>query len=263
MVATLRAHLGLAALLVVFGCASDSDGEASAPDDAVPAPTSPQLAGALALLDDFEADVAGGTPARWQAVSLGDQQPTHWAVVAIDGGHALRATAEGAASGLALRVGGGGSQLRWRWRVEQRADATADERTRAGDDFAARVLVTFASRPGSTLLDAAQDAAARLAGHEAPPAAAIAYVFARELPSGESFSSPYTERVSTLVVRGRDDATGCWYAERRDLAADFERLFGGPMPPVTGVQLLTDSDDAGGTACALYDDLALEGVAAH
>jgi len=60
-----------------------------------------------------------------------------------------------------------------------------------------------------------------------------------------------------VVLRGTGAKTGQWYQEQRDITADFERLFGTPVSAPTGVQLLTDTDDAGGRACALYDDISL------
>jgi hypothetical protein len=247
----------LAALLAVSGCASENGAAALPPEldellDQEPGED-------RQLLADFEQADLELAPSGWEPVSLGDAAPTHWSVVEHDGGRVLRAEAKGGASGLALATTSERGALSWRWRVESRVTTLPDERTREGDDFAARVLVTFASRPGAGMADALQDAAARLAGHDELPAAALAYVFAQGLPAGTAFRSPYTERVATIVVRGAADSTGTWYRERRDLAADFEQHFGGPMPAITGIQLLTDSDDAGGTACTLYDDLALSG----
>jgi hypothetical protein len=248
----------LATLLALSGCASENGATASPPESEESLEQEP--AEDRQVLADFEQADLGAVPAGWEAIALGDAAPTRWSVVEHDGGRVLRAEAKDGASGLALPTATEHSVLTWRWRVESRATTLADERTREGDDFAARVLVTFASRPGAGMADALQDAAARLAGHDELPAAALAYVFARGLPMGTAFQSPYTERVTTLVVRGADDDTNTWYPERRDLAADFEQHFGGPMPAITGIQLLTDSDDAGGTACTLYDDLALVGT---
>jgi hypothetical protein len=250
--------LPLAALLALSGCASENGAAAPLPESDELLEQEPSEG--RQVLADFEQAALGAPPVGWEAVALGDAAPTHWSVVEHEGGRVLRAEATGGASGLALHTTTVRSLLAWRWRVDSRPTTLADERTREGDDFAARVMVTFASRPGAGMADALQDAAARLAGHDELPAAALAYVFARGLPAGTAFRSPYTERVTTLVVRGAEDGTGTWYRERRDLAADFERHFGGPMPAITGIQLLTDSDNAGGTACTLYDDLAFVGA---
>lgn len=255
------AVLLLALVLVACQGHSGAREEARPAPGSVPAPASEAgpvspPSGAL-LHEDFERGTPDGPPPDWTAVPLGDAPATRWTLVEEGGNRVLRGQADAAASGLARPLDGPAGSLSWRWRVEALADGPRDERSRAGDDFAARVLVTFASRPGAGLADSLQDAAARLAGHEQVPAAAVAYVIARDLPAGSHFVSPYTERVHTFVIRGADDDRQAWHRERRDLAADFLEAFGGPAPAVTGLQLLTDSDDAGGTACALYDDLLL------
>lgn len=248
---------------LLLGCASETD-----LDVAQPAPGPEHVAQvpeiAHTVLEDFESDAPGTRPSRWRSIELDKLSPTEWSVVEVEQGQALRAVADSAASGIALdfprelpeaSAPAVAAVLRWRWRVDAFADVGSDEQTRDGDDFAARVLVTFADRPGASLFDAMADAAASLAGHEQLPAAAIAYVFARDLQQGCEFTSPTTERVATVVLQGRGAETGRWYLEQRDLAADFERLFGTPVSAPTGVQLLTDTDDAGGRACALYDDI--------
>jgi hypothetical protein len=263
-------------LPLLAACASESDAtspDAFASPGAQGVPTGEHRPSeACTHMDDFESDSSGAAPSQWRTIELGAQADTLWSVVEVSGGQALQAVSESAASCLALSLpadpnsAGTAEQppsspawLHWRWRVDSLADVDTDERSRAGDDFAARVLVTFANRPGASLLDSMQDAAARLASHEELPAAAIAYVFARGLSTGTEFTSPYSERVATIVLRGRGAEIGRWYTEQRDVLADFERLFGKPISRPTGIQLLTDTDDAGGRACALYDDICLCG----
>lgn len=255
--------LSVLSSLLLCSCASEVDVSPEQPAPVEEAETTP---GTNILSEDFEGDATSGPPTRWTAIDLGKPSATAWSIVEVEQGQALRAIAETAASGVALEIpverspsseASPSTLLRWRWRVDALADVDSDEQSREGDDFAARVLVTFAERPGSSVFDAMADAAASLAGHDQVPAAAIAYVFARDLPPGCEFTSPATDRVATVVLRGQGDETGQWYQEQRDITADFERLFGTPISAPTGVQLLTDTDDAGGRACALYDDISL------
>ncbi len=218
-------------------------------------PVGPFQAGAAGLTD--------GIPSGWEAVRLpGVERETRYDVVAADTGAVLRAVAEGGASGLGCRVAlqpADFPHLTWRWNVQRLADVTADERSRGGDDFAARVVVAFdapaAGDAAPGLFARLRDAAAGALGAELPDAA-IAYVFARELPVGAEYRSPYTDRLAMVVVRSGPPAAGRWHVEQRDVAADYRRLFGREAPAVRGVQLMTDADNAGGSACALYADVA-------
>ncbi|MFT7462936.1 MAG: hypothetical protein ACI9EF_001278 [Pseudohongiellaceae bacterium] len=256
---------------LLLSCANEVDASLEQPapvnqSDPALAPALPAVAGTQILSEDFEADASSGPPTRWTVIDLGKPSATAWSIVEVEQGQALQAIAENAASGVSLELPARPDSetavavptlLRWRWRVDALADVDSDEQSREGDDFAARVLVTFAERPGSSMFDAMADAAASLAGHGQVPAAAIAYVFARDLPAGFEFTSPATERVATVVLRGQGAEIGQWYPEQRDVSADFERLFGTPISAPNGVQLLTDTDDAGGRACALYDDISM------
>ena len=258
-------------LSLLPGCASEGDASPGQPEpgeqhESAPVTPLPLAAGTDLLSEDFEAEATSGLPTRWTAIDLGKPSATVWSIVEVEQGQALQAVADTAASGVSFELPADPASaaevavptlLRWRWRVDALADVDSDEQSREGDDFAARVLVTFAERPGSSILDSMADAAASLAGHDRVPAAAIAYVFARDLPEASEFTSPATDRVATVVLRGREAETGRWYQEQRDISADFERLFGTPVAAPTGVQLLTDTDDAGGRACALYDDILL------
>lgn len=60
-----------------------------------------------------------------------------------------------------------------------------------------------------------------------------------------------------LVLDSGDAHAGQWRSVERDLAADFERLFGEPAPPVTGLALGADTDNTGGQVTAWFGDLEL------
>jgi len=71
----------------------------------------------------------------------------------------------------------------------------------------------------------------------------------------------YTERVRMLVLESGAARLGEWVEERRDVHADYRRAFGTEAPPITGVAIMTDTDDTGETATAWYGDIALQALA--
>jgi hypothetical protein len=140
--------------------------------------------------------------------------------------------------------------LSWRWKVDGAIDDSAiarpDGRIRGEkNDFAAKVGVQVQTRGR----DDAQE---------------VAYVWSRSLPVGtvlyQQWSIPLVFKVQAQrVVVMSGVGQGNWVEEKRDVRADFERLFPGKQAGrVLRVYLMTDSDDTGGQVSAAYAGLQFE-----
>ena len=88
----------------------------------------------------------------------------------------------------------------------------------------------------------------------------IQYVWDDHFPEGVYVESPYSKRVRILVVRsGRTANQDGWVAEKRDLVKDYEMLFGKqPRGSLLAIGLMSDSDNTGTVAEALYRHFAIE-----
>jgi hypothetical protein len=170
-------------------------------------------------------------------------RPTIYRVVTDSGLPVLHASSQKAHAGLVRRIdlaAPESARLRWSWKVRRSLDAAPDERSRAGDDFAARVFVVFETSffPLRTR--------------------AINYVWASREPAGAMFPSPYTANVAMCVVRSGDADAGRWCAESRDVLADYRRFFGRSPEKISAVAVLVDTDNTGSEAEAWFADLRLE-----
>jgi len=58
-----------------------------------------------------------------------------------------------------------------------------------------------------------------------------------------------------LAQRDASDPQGTWFNERRNVAMDFVRLHGVEVQQIDGVAIMTDSDNNGLSARALYGDI--------
>lgn len=175
-------------------------------------------------------------------------------------GGALHASADAAASGLMYRLEGDAAEtpvLRWRWRISRTLDK-GDARKKSGDDYAARVYVTFRYDPKKAGAGTRfkYGLAKRLYG-EYPPHAGINYIWANRLPRGESLQNAYTGRVWMIAVRSGGAEAGKWLSEERNILEDYRRLFGEDPPPISGVAVMTDSDNTGEKAEAWYAEIGL------
>jgi hypothetical protein len=131
------------------------------------------------------------------------------------------------------------ARLSWRWKIDGVLDTQVDERTRQGDDYAARVMVAFATDMWDS------------------DTRALAYVWARDLPVGARFPNPYRQRVKTIVLRNGADPAGGWRAEERDLLADYERAFGELPDRIGGIAFMADTDNTDTQVRSWLSDLRL------
>ncbi|MCR4295708.1 MAG: DUF3047 domain-containing protein [Elusimicrobia bacterium] len=215
----------------------------------------------IVLLSTAPALAPGGLPAGWEPLDfpkIPARTSYEWSAASA----AVHAVAAKSASGLIYRHQGPVAEapvLRWRWKIAGTLPK-GDARRKAGDDYAARVYITFKYEPARVgLATRLKYAAAKALRGEHPPHNAIAYVWANKLAAGEDAPNPYTSRVMMVAVRSGDDAAGEWRSEERDVLADYRRLFGAEPPPYAGIALMTDADDTGGSAEAWYANVTLSG----
>jgi hypothetical protein len=195
-------------------------------------------------------DEQGRLSARWRVVGLPQQKspPTRYAAVSVDGRAALQIDAESSYGPLVLEMAGQAAPrtLSWSWRMDL-PNPAADLRTKAGDDTAARVCLSFALPLDQVpFLERQLLRVARARSGEALPAATLCWVWGNDEAVPGLIDNPYSRRVRYLVLRGRGDGTGRWVDERRDVAADFRRAFGdesADVPPLVAVIVAADADN--------------------
>ena len=201
----------------------------------------------------------GALPDGWEPLNF-PKIPAHtrYRVVRDEGVWVLRADSAGAASGLIRRVSVDLARypiLRWRWRVENVLE-DGDVRHKSGDDYPARVYLTFDYDPDAvSLWDRVRYRTARALYGELP-AAALTYIWANRAPTGSIVDNPYAGPfVKMFVLESGADHAGRWRDAERNVLEDFRRAFGREPPLLNGVALMTDSDNTGGRATAFYGDL--------
>lgn len=165
---------------------------------------------------------------------------TEYRLLEEDGRVVVRATSRAAASGLVKEIEFDPEKyryLRWSWKIVDTVKG-GDERTKAGDDYAARVYVVF---PGFFFWQTR----------------AINYIWANGLPKGESIPNAFTANAMMVAVESGSALAGQWLQEERDIRADYKRLFGEDPPKAGAVAIMTDTDNTGESAVAWYGDISL------
>ena len=222
-------------------------------------PLTAAAAETLSLLPSSPELDSEGLPKGWEPLTFKKiDRHTRYEWTAPE--HAVHAVSSSAASGLIYRLDLDPARfpvLRWRWLVPQ-AMRKGDELSKAGDDYAARVYVTFRydpSRAGAGMRFK-YGIAKKLYG-EYPPHSGINYIWANRLPKGGSTPNPYTDRVMMLAVRSGDADAGKWLSEEHNVLDDYRRLFKEDPPRLAGIAVMTDTDNTGSQAEAWYADIEL------
>ena len=214
----------------------------------------------------FSAAEAGGElPAGWEPlVFSGIDAHTEYILVEDEGTVVVRAESHASASGLVCEIEIDPASfpiVEWRWRVANVLEK-GDLSRRSGDDYPARLYITFGYDPDETsLLERVRYETLRLLYGDYPPVAALSYIWESRAPVGTLAPSPYTGRNRMIVVESGDERAGEWQVERRNLVEDYARAFGGQAPRISGVAIMTDTDDTGESAVAWFGDISFRAAA--
>ena len=127
---------------------------------------------------------------------------------------------------------------------------------KTGDDYPARIYITFEYNPDQLgFFDKAKYEAAKLFYGQYPPLAAINYIWESTTPKGTIVPNPYAEQVKMIVVESGRVLINQWVNEERNVYEDYRKAFGEEPPMVSGVAIMTDTDNTGESAIAYYGDI--------
>ena len=198
-------------------------------------------------------------PGGWESfnISVG-KRPTAYRVVDAGGEAALEGSAEHAASGLYRKIRIDPARhpiLEWRWKIAQPVPG-ADPRVPAREDSAARVVLSFHGDVAK--LDFMERTTVRMyqaLSGEKLPFAILMYVWADDAPVGTIAPSVHTDKIQMIVVDSGRARNGEWVSFRRNVLEDYRKVFGAEPWDIVAVGVMTDSDNSGLAARALYGDI--------
>ncbi len=165
---------------------------------------------------------------------------TDYQIIQLNNTQVLKADSRSAASGLfkEQRIDLRKTPfLNWRWRIDNRLEKN-NEQSKSGDDFSARVYVVING------------------GWAFWKTKAINYVWASNTAKGSSWPNAFAGKNAMMIaVRSSEDKTHTWYQEKRNIMQDLKQHFGEGIHAIDAVALMTDTDNAQGTAIAYYSDI--------
>lgn len=207
----------------------------------------------------FSAAPPGVTvPAGWKPIRFKNiGQHTHYAVVKDGDAVVIKADSQAAASGLTKEINIDPREypiVRWRWKVEN-VLAGSDVRRKDGDDYPARLYITFQYEPDKVSVTKKLKYKAGRVLFGDIPIAALNYIWDTKTPVGTVVENVYTDFAQMIVVESGPEKLRRWVNEERNVHEDYKRAFGGEPPRINGVGIMTDTDNTKERATAYYGDI--------
>ena len=203
-------------------------------------------------------------PKPWSFVGLpGQTKPkTRFSVVEIDGRKAVRIEAQESYGNIVhpMKYSGPKTSLSWDWKVETPIPG-ADLRSRQGDDTAVKVCVFF-DMPLDLVpfVERQLQKVAQSKTTDPLPNATVCYVWDTNLPVGTELDNAFTRRMRYIVLETGPDKIGKWTSEKRNVNADFVKLFGAEspkVPPIMGIAIGADADNTKSRSVSYVANIAL------
>jgi hypothetical protein len=164
---------------------------------------------------------------------------TTWTLGSNENGNFIKAEAEGRGSGLGKEVLIDLSKtpfINITWKVEKDLSGIV-ENSKKGHDYAARVFVI--KKTGSTALSNR----------------AINYVFSSNNDVGKNWHSPYTKKSIDYVLSTTKNNLNTWVTVKAHVKDDFMKLHGIEVSDISGVAIMTDTDNSKLKAISYYQDI--------
>ncbi|MEY4730260.1 MAG: hypothetical protein RL020_1418 [Pseudomonadota bacterium] len=214
------------------------------------------------LVGDFSrAPLGNNPPAEWKPLSFKRiRQHTSYSVIKDEDLHVIKAESNHSASGLVNDVS---IDLRdypfieWRWKVANLIDK-GDPHEKAGDDYPARIYITFAQ--DQSKLSFADKIARKISGQDIPHSG-LNYIWDNKTPINSILPNAYTDRLRMIVIQSGSDKLNQWQTETRNVLEDYRKAFGKDPPLISGVAMMTDTDNTGESATAWYGDIRFKKIA--
>lgn len=207
----------------------------------------------------FSAAPAGGAlPDGWKPLTFKKvPKQTKYEVVKDGETVVVKATSEASASGLTKEVKIDPKDypiVRWRWKVENLLKGS-DVSRKDGDDYPARLYITFEYDPDKVSFSRKLKYKAGRAIFGDIPIAALNYIWETKTPVGTIVENAYTDFAQMIIVESGPQKVGTWIDEERNIYEDYKNAFGQEPPMINGVAIMTDTDDTRERATAYYGDI--------
>ena len=212
------------------------------------------------LVTPFSAAKTGtALPQGWAPIKINETKKlTDYDFVDDQGTVVLHAVADGAASLVGFKTAfdlNAAPVMNWRWKVG-RLIGSADNAVASKEDSPVRIVLEFdGDKSKLSFGDRSTIATGKLLSGRELPYATLMYIWSNKEPVGKIVPNPRSARVQMLVASSGASGVGAWQTLSRNAVEDFRKVFGEDPGKLTGVAVLTDTDNTGESVEAWYGDI--------
>ena len=197
--------------------------------------------------------------ATWEMMEVQSDNLTKYQLVdGTDGQHVIKANSNNAAGGLIYKKRIDPSEypiIEWHWKVDGVIE-NGNLYKKEGDDYPARIYITFDyDKSNLSIGDRMKYEAIKTFTSYNIPLRAINYIWANKADLGTIAPNPFTDWVYMIAVQSGNKKSGQWIVQTRNILEDYQKAFGENPPDITGIAIMTDSDNTGESATAYYGDV--------
>jgi len=208
----------------------------------------------------FSGAEAGGTlPAGWKPLIFKNiEKQTVYTLVKDGDTVVVKAASQASASGLIREIKVDPREypiVQWRWKITGILKK-GDVRRKEGDDYPARLYITFEYDPQKlSFTERVKYGLVKALYGQYPPLAALNYIWESQAARGTMVPNPFTDRAMMIVVESGGEKLNQWMTEERNVYEDYKKAFGEEPALISGVAIMTDTDNTGESAVAYYGDI--------
>lgn len=195
---------------------------------------------------------------KWSELKLPRRDATIYELYETDDVLAIKAQSSNSASGLVYKVDIDPTEypiLEWSWKVEHPVE-NGNYQKKSGDDYAARIYITFDyDKKNLNLGERIKYETFRTFSRFPIPLRAINYIWANEAEVGVIAPNAYTNWVYMIVADSGNKETGVWKMHSKNILEDYIASFGEQPPRISGIAIMSDTDNTKGSATAFYGDI--------
>jgi len=250
----LKTYFGYLFILTLFisaACSDDAKKEKSEEVD-------PESTLVIPVTEFNPEEYSKDSESKWEELTLPKKDHTEYTLVTDEDEPHIKAVSNNSASGWMYKVDIDPKEfpvIEWKWKIDgvlEEGDMTEKD----GDDYAARIYITYEyDRKDLPLGERIKYGSMKTFTDFDIPLRSMNYVWANVADTGKVQENVYTNWVNMIAVESGDSKAGEWITSTANVYNTYKDAFEEEPRKITGVAIMTDSDNSKGSATAYYGDI--------
>jgi hypothetical protein len=195
---------------------------------------------------------------KWQRLTLPKKDWTEYTLVTDGEMPHMKAVSNNSASGWKYLVDIDPKEypiIEWQWKIDS-VLTNGDMTEKDGDDYPARIYITYEySRKDLPLGERIKYGTMKTFTSFDIPLRSMNYVWANKAKVGRVQENVFTNWVRMVATESGNEKAGMWVTSTANVYYSYKKAFEEEPKNITGVAIMTDSDNSKGSATAYYGNI--------